>query len=114
MQPVEITARIKRDELHALLETMTPAEQQPITKRTFIADIEEEIARQLAVTASSTLSVEIRSTPTRERGHTVTLTTLATLKEPVAIRLERAPWFAPKYLAAVVAIIGLVAVLFLR
>jgi hypothetical protein len=111
MQPVEITARIKRDELHALLETMTPAEQQPITKRTFIADIEEEIARQLTVTASSTLSVEIRSTPTRERGHTVTLTSLT---EPVAIRLERAPWFAPKYLAALVAIIGLVAVLFLR
>lgn len=111
MQPVEITARIKRDELHALLETMTPAEQQPITKRTFIADIEEEIARQLAVTASSTLSVEIRSTPTRERGHTVTLTSLT---EPVAIRLERTPWFEPKYLAALVAIIGLVAVFFLR
>ena len=93
---------------------MTPAEQQPITKRTFIADIEEEIARQLAVTASSSLSVEIRSKPTRERGHTVTTTTLTALKEPVASRLEQTPWIDLRYLAALVALVGIVAVCFLR
>jgi hypothetical protein len=95
----ENTARIKVDELHALLSTMTPIEQQPITARTFISDIEPEITRQLSPTPDAPVrfarstppplpggnAIEIRSRPARP----ITTTELATLPEPVAIRLQR-------------------------
>lgn len=38
----EVTSRIDREELHRLLNTMTPLEQQAITTRTRISDIEAE------------------------------------------------------------------------
>lgn len=44
----EITAPIKRDELHRLLNTMTPEQEQAITTRTGILDIQAELARVVA------------------------------------------------------------------
>lgn len=41
----ESTARIRRDELTGLLDTMSPTDQQPITARVRISDIQAEAAR---------------------------------------------------------------------
>ena len=45
----ESTARIKRETLTGLLETMAPTEQQRITARVRISDIQAEASRELAV-----------------------------------------------------------------
>jgi hypothetical protein len=49
---LESTAPINRDELTGLLNAMTPAEQQPITARVRVADIDAELARQLCLDAA--------------------------------------------------------------
>jgi hypothetical protein len=46
---LESTAPMNRDELLGLLSTMTPTDEQPITARARISDIEAELARQLAL-----------------------------------------------------------------
>jgi hypothetical protein len=46
----ETTARINRDELTSLLTTMTPAEQQPITTRALLSDIEAALKLAQAAT----------------------------------------------------------------
>lgn len=46
----EPTARINRDELLGLLDTMHPTEQQPVTARVRISDIQAAAAQEMAVT----------------------------------------------------------------
>lgn len=49
----ETTARIDRSQLCGLLDTMSPVDQQPITARTSITDIEAELAKQRAMEAEA-------------------------------------------------------------
>jgi hypothetical protein len=56
----ESTARIRRETLTGLLDTMAPTELQPITARVRISDIQAEAARDLAVTL---LAVPLQSPP---------------------------------------------------
>ncbi|MBA3465390.1 MAG: hypothetical protein H0T46_35995 [Deltaproteobacteria bacterium] len=52
----ETTERINRDELYRLLNTMTPAEEQQITTRARISDIQEALGRAQAVSEAAPTS----------------------------------------------------------
>lgn len=55
----ESTARINRDELLGLLDTMHPTEQQPITARVRISDVQAEAARDLPVRLAEPSDAEV-------------------------------------------------------
>lgn len=57
----EDTERINRDELHRLLNTMTPADQQSITTRARISDIEEALGRAQAMSVTEPARAPARS-----------------------------------------------------
>jgi hypothetical protein len=49
----ESTARIRRETLTGLLDTMAPTDKQPITARVRISDVQAEAARELSVTLAN-------------------------------------------------------------
>ena len=65
MRELETTARIKRDELLALLAAMKPVEKQAITTRARISDVEAELARQRRSRSKTAAALLPRCTVTR-------------------------------------------------
>lgn len=94
----EITARINRNELEGLLNTMTPGQQQAVTTRASIAEIEAELAR-LGVTEPAHPSKTEAATARPKRKYKRPFSQVAALLpayEPIRAQRPKRPSQLPR------------------